>query len=261
MLKMYVMTHKEIDKTKYPLDRDFMLLGNKNQAEGYITDNTGDNISKLNPYFSELTGLYYIWKNDNDSEYVGLEHYRRLFSKRSINIFNYRIISKDSIEKYLDNYDIVLPKKHCWPKHNTLTEQYEEEHIASDIKILEELIKAKYTIYYDSYRYVMHNHNWAYNYNMFVCRKELIDEYCEFLFPILFELKEKINLNDGRSDYQKRVFGFLAERLFNVWIVYKNNLKIKELDLATLGDEPIYDLKRKIYRFFKWHKYKKYRNN
>lgn len=37
-------------------------------------DNTGDNISALNASYSELTGLYWLWKNC-DARYKGLVHY------------------------------------------------------------------------------------------------------------------------------------------------------------------------------------------
>ena len=60
--------------------------------------------------------------------------------------------------------------------------------------------------------------------NMFVAKKELIDKYCEWLFTILSNVEKRIELG-LRNDYQKRVFGFLAERLFNVWIE-KNNLEV-----------------------------------
>ena len=48
----------------------------KEKIEGYIQDNTGDNISTKNPYYCELTGLYWAWKN-LDADYIGLVHYRR----------------------------------------------------------------------------------------------------------------------------------------------------------------------------------------
>ena len=62
---------------------------------------------------------------------------------------------------------------------------------------------------------------------MMICRKELFDEYCEWLFDILFRLETQVDYKDY-SDYQKRIFGFMSERLLNVWVIYKN-LKVKEL--------------------------------
>ena len=40
-----------------------------------------DNIDGRNPWYCELTGLYWLWKN-SDAYYVGLEHYRRYFESR-----------------------------------------------------------------------------------------------------------------------------------------------------------------------------------
>ncbi len=253
MLDMYVITHKKIEDKRIPKDRKMLLVGSHNKEDrfGYLCDDGMDSISDKNPYFCELTGLYTMWK-EGTSEYLSLEHYRRLFSDGKINFFHYKIISKKKMEKLLQNYDLILPHKQCWPKQKNLISQYADEHIAEDIEKLEQVVLSKYPTYEPAWKKVMYEQNYCYPYNMFVGKKEMIDEYCSFLFDVLFELEKQINVNDGRDAYQKRVFGFLSERLFNVWICYKGNLKIKELNVATLGDKPIKDFVRRIYRNVYW---------
>ena len=65
--------------------------------------------------------------------------------------------------------------------------------------------------------------NRAAQYNMLFCGRELFDAYCAWLFPILFSLEDEVDLS-GASDYQKRLYGFLSERLLNVWIL-RNGLR------------------------------------
>ena len=47
--------------------------------QGFYQDNTGDNISSLNPSYCELTTQYWAWKN-MEADYYGFCHYRRYFS-------------------------------------------------------------------------------------------------------------------------------------------------------------------------------------
>ena len=61
------------------------------------------------------------------------------------------------------------------------------------------------------------------------------EQYCEWLFHILLKLECQIDISNY-DVYQKRVFGFLAERLFNVWLV-KNQLKVKEQKVVALEGE------------------------
>ena len=58
-------------------------------------------------------------------------------------------------------------------------------------------------------------------FNMFVGSKNFLNDYCEWLFPILTELENTVKLSE--YPYQKRLFGFMAERLFNLYIK-RNNL-------------------------------------
>ena len=62
---------------------------------------------------------------------------------------------------------------------------------------------------------------------MMLCNKQILDEYSQWLFSILFNLEKRIDVDKYSDEYQKRVFGFLAERLLQIW-VYHNKLKIKE---------------------------------
>ena len=96
------------------------------------------------------------------------------------------------------------------------------------------------------------------NYNMFIARKEVIDPYCDWVFPILEGVEKRINVEE-----YPRVFGLISEAIFNVWIEY-NHLKIKEVPLFYLGNDlkfrmAISDNKvlRKGYQFLYFNFFKK----
>ena len=76
-----------------------------------------------------------------------------------------------------------------------------------------------------------------YLYNMFVMKRALFEKYSDWLFTILFELEEEIDISNY-NPYQNRVFGFLAERLFNVWLL-KNNIITKEVKVISLERQNI----------------------
>ena len=78
-IKILVAAHK---KYRMPEDKIYfpVQVGSYGKENiGFARDDEGDNISQKNPYFCELTGLYWIWKNV-DADYYGLVHYRRYFS-------------------------------------------------------------------------------------------------------------------------------------------------------------------------------------
>ena len=218
MLKLYAVTHKQ--EKKYAKGRTLIGVGaNKNILGVSVYDNTGDNIADKNKHYCELTALYWIWKNTND-EFVGLEHYRRFFAKEKF--FYYRPMRIREMERVLKNYDIILPRRETIGE--SVYSNYEEFHYKSDMDVCGEVIKEKYPDFSEDFDAVMKESKIAMA-NIFVANKKLADEYCEWIFNVLFEVEKRITYLD-RDAYQQRVFGFLSERLFNVWLRHKN-LKVK----------------------------------
>ncbi len=251
-ITILVATHR-----KYWMPSDDVYMPLHVGAEGkkklpYTPDNAGENISLKNRNYCELTGLYWAWKNLT-TDYIGLCHYRRYFGKsghtKDIEKKKDDIFQRGDYEALLSKYDIILPKKRCY-YIETVRSQYEHAHYKEDLVEVERIVAEKYPDYSDAFTKVM-NRRSLYNLNMFVMKKSLFDEYAAWLFSILFAAEGKINLSQ-RSAYQARVFGFLAERLFNVWLE-KKQLRAKEAPIVVL--EPIHwakkiggFLKRKFFR-------------
>ena len=114
-IKIYTLTHKKFNVPPDPLYVPLQVGSEEKEDLGYLCDNTGENISALNCYYSELTGLYWIWKNDHETEYVGTCHYRRFLLNEQEKIYEYlhhEDIAEDVFayylvyKKYQDDYGI-----------------------------------------------------------------------------------------------------------------------------------------------------------
>lgn len=243
-LKILVATHKQYwmkeDESYLPLH-----VGKAGKAElGYVGDDTGDNISAKNANYCELTGLYWAWKN-LACDYIGLCHYRRYFAKPNVGKDKRAaVLAKADYEKLLKQYDILLPRKRNY-YIETVRSQYEHAHNKRDLDETEAIIQELYPAYSEAFTTVM-NRRKLYILNMFVMRKDRFDAYCEWLFDILFELERRIDISTY-DPYNARVFGFLSERLFNVWL---------EKQTATIGELPVVFLEKqnwgkKIYEFLR----------
>jgi len=66
-------------------------------------------------------------------------------------------------------------------------------------------------------------------------RKDLSDAYCEWLFDILFELEKRLDISDYSAN-DRRVFGFVSERLLDVWIEV-NQIKYRDIPYIFLEKE------------------------
>jgi len=105
-LTIYTLTHKHFTKPDDNMYVPLQVGTAINSPLGYLRDDTGDNISALNGYYSELTGLYWIWKNVHDINYVGTCHYRRYLIDE-----NEHIMNEKQYEQIFKEYELVTTKR------------------------------------------------------------------------------------------------------------------------------------------------------
>jgi len=243
-----------------------------------LSDDTGENIAEKNPYYSEMTMQYWVWKNINknikfeENQLIGFGHYRRVFSiaetpaDHIINNFSRKTKKLHNwdndkyIEDFCSEYDIIISPK--WPvsatdivnnKSLTLYEHYKKEHHIEHLDMAIEVIKQKYPEYEHVIDDVM-NFKEAYFCNLYIMKPHILDDYMKWIFDILFEVESQVEFPD--DFYQQRVCAFLPERLFNIYIEHKKRTetwKIKELDTVFVDLDRNFHINKtmKIYRRLK----------
>jgi len=241
-VKIFTMTHKKFDE---PADKIYIPLhvGKSKSADlGYLGDDTGENISKMNCYYSELTGIYWIWKNYQTSDYIGICHYRRYLINAEGRIFD-----ESDYNQILKTYDIITSKKLKYDF--TYYDGYADAHNINDLIETGKVISEKYPEYYVEFERLVHS-NESYFGNIMVTSKALFDEYSSWLFDIFFEVQKRIDVH-SYDDYHKRVFGFISEFLLMVWVSTK---KLKPYECMVGMTEEKYEtkeMKRHLAQYFK----------
>ena len=226
MVSVYIAAHKPIDIKEMNLDNCFKIIrvGQYAQAKSeLISDNTGDNISDKNPNFCELTALYWIWKNDKNSDVVGLCHYRRYFTKAALSVDSRHFLKEKDIESCVKRYDVIASRKeYCY---RGAYAAYLDCGREKDLRLVKEAIERLAPDYLPFYESEFENASGNYVANMMIAKKEIFDKYCEWLFPILFYVEQNADLT-GYSKAEARIYGYISERLLGVWTA-KNRLKVK----------------------------------
>ena len=229
-IKIIVATHKEY---RMPQDDIYFPLhvgAEGKKSIGLVGDNTGKNISNQNPFLCELTGLYWAWKN-LDYDYLGLVHDRRHFAGKSKSDSKFdRVIKRQEIEELLKQTDIVLPIKRRY-FIETLYSHYEHTHYVKDLDNTKKILSEKYPQYITAFNNVMKRRS-GHMFNMFIMKKEFVNNYCNFIFDILFELQKRTDFSNY-SSFNLRFCGYISELLLDVWIE-KNKLSYKEIPVIHM---------------------------
>jgi len=219
-----------------------------------LKDDTGNEISAKNPYYSELTGIYWVWKN-TDQEITGICHYRRYFTQlkepwylwlkyaiqhpfkvrwapnpliytSNVSKYALSILTAREAEALLGTHQIILPSARIF--RYSLGTHYAKYHDKRDLDLIAGILAERYPDYLPTWSRVLQG-NRLYANNMFVLRKGLYEEFMAWWFDLLFAFEQASELSRYEG-YQQRIIGFVAERLLTLWVTHQN-LSIKELPL------------------------------
>lgn len=240
-VKIYTMTHKRFEVPQDAMYVPLQVGSAGKEKLGYLCDDTGENISGLNCYYSELTGVYWIWKNDTESDIVGVCHYRRyLLNEKEV------MFREEEIEQLLTEHDLLTSRL------LTLDFSYHygfsDNHNVRDLDVTGEVILEKYPEYYDTFHKLVYE-NHTYFGNICIMKKDLFDRYCAWLFDIFFEVQKRIDV-ESYDSYHKRVFGFISEFLLYVWVT-KNRLHAYECKVGMVDEKAeTKEMKRMLAEYF-----------
>ncbi len=211
------------------------------KREYFFDDKKGDHISEKNPFFGELTAHYWVWKNfidqNPENKYIGFAHYRRVLnlseSDQNTDEFLQTYIYTYPPELYmefgkqhyktetfnkLNAYDMVLVNPHY--TKTSVEDFFALMHPKEYMDIFKEILIEFHPDYSEEMTEILTN-NKMYLSTIFVMKKELFKEFCEWIFPMLFELEKRADLSVHAGTYQARIPAFLHERFFNIWLCKK----------------------------------------
>ncbi len=179
-----------------PLDniREKFYVDEKHDGPGAIDD--------LNPWYCELTALHHLWKS-NTADIVGLEHYRRYFLNE-----NDQLLNEDEIRSILCDYDTICvmeKENYNYPLYFRFLKGFEHGSLKKELVWLDETIEKLYPNLLNYFRLFLSSRN-HFQFNMIICKRECLDRYCKFMFPIIDRI-----MCEHAKDLTKRSLGFLAE--------------------------------------------------
>ena len=213
-------------------------LGKYHFPKHWLSEQNGENISDLNRYYSEWTGLYWIWKNRLNStdgnNWIGNCHYRKLwlnnllkekqkFSFKSL----YSNLLKPNNPIFL-NCDVIQVQP-IFLKKDTVFQQFENVHgknvLENCINFLEKEDGNKFRNYL--------NGNKISGLPMFIAKAHIFKKYCENIFPFFSKCFEYCMKHDLCKGHNARLPGHVVERYTTYWFL--QNANVQYLSYARLG--------------------------
>lgn len=268
-IRIFVTTHKEVDKPQSDILQPVQVGPKNTRFPWAFQDDDGENIADKNPMYCELTTQYWAWKNV-DADYYGFCHYRRYFDFSGVehkenaygeimddyidaaSIKRYGL-DDESIKKAIAGADVVTTR---WGDLREIIDGYGSpikiyQHAPKlhlrDLRHMYDILCEMHPDYKADADAFLHGHRSCFC-NMFIMRKDIFQDYCAWLFPILQRFEETTDM----SLYSKealRTPGHLSERLLNIYLMHHRRIgsgwKVKELQCVHFTHpEPRHPLER-----------------
>ncbi|MBA4850524.1 DUF4422 domain-containing protein [Emticicia sp. BO119] len=243
---IYIATHKPC--VNYLYENGYHLLHSGAEKSSYkinegFKDNSGDNISAMNPLFCELTGLYWMWKNGEECDYTGLVHYRRFLGRRryALNIKK-NILDEKQIINLLNKYDAILPNYVRRSNINGYFEDYSKIREQRSYVLIRNAIIKVCPNYISAFEAVFTSPKMFFG-NIIITKKGILDKYAQWLFNLETQIVKDIENNN--DIVQPRELGYLSEWMLNIYFKYHEeyNLIHKPIFFTEKKNNIIYILK------------------
>lgn len=255
-IRLFVSCHRPSPVPEHPLLAPIQVGAalTEERFPGFLRDDEGENISAKNRSYCELTAQYWAWKNVR-ADYYGFFHYRRYLYPDARAKLPYRIEGAPTAElldrlgygrfaELISQYDLILPKGE--DMRIPVREHYAGAafHHGKDLKLVEELIREtcpEYTAAMEAYL----SGTLCYFGNIFIMSRAAFEDYCGWLFPLLAEFDRRVD-RSGYGPQERRVDGYLAERLLGVWAAHHRELRTLELPRVHFVEDPAERKKKKL---------------
>lgn len=248
-IKLYVSCHRPAPVPAHPLLVPIQVGAAlaEERFPGFAWDDAGENISGQNRSYCELTAQYWAWKNETADHY-GFFHYRRYLYPDRRAKRPYRIEGMPTPElldklgygrfsELISQYDLILPMGE--DMRVPVREHYAKApfHHGKDLELAEELIRELYPEYVSAMEEYLSGTE-CYFGNIFIMEKAAFQAYSGWLFSLLEEFDRRADLT-GYGPQEKRVDGYLGERLLGIWAARHRELRKLELPRVHFIEDPL----------------------
>ena len=228
-------------------------LGSVKYPENWLDEKNGKNIYDLNKYFAEMTGIYWVFKNElekfSENDWIGFCHYRRLwlndlyYPTHNIksNIYTKLLYEPSTPMK---NFESILlqPTK---LKNENIYDHFKNNHgeklILSSFNFLEKEMSYQFKEYLKKREFSLCN--------MFITKPKFFFDYANFVFPFLNKLLDyclKNNLCVGKNI---KLPAYFLERFTSFW--FHQYTKVGYLSYKELSKFQMSNITNKFFNSLK----------